>query len=42
MEKFITCKHKSKKDKIGEQKQMEAIKEYRKKKDKSAVLLFHM
>lgn len=32
MEKFITCKHKSKKDKIGEQKQMEAIKEYRKKK----------
>lgn len=32
MEKFITCKHKSKKDKKGEQKQMEAIKEYRKKK----------
>lgn len=39
MEKFITCKHKSKKDKKREQKQMEAIKEYRKK-DKSAVLPF--
>lgn len=32
MEKFITCKHKSKKGKKKkEQKQMEAIKEYRKK-----------
>lgn len=42
MGKFITCKHKSQKDKKKrEQKQMEAIKEYRKKKkDKSAALPF--
>lgn len=42
MGKFITCKHKSQKDKKREQKQMEAIKEYRKKKkkDKSAALPF--
>jgi len=39
MEKFITCKHKSKKGTKREQKQMEAIKECRKK-DKSTTLPF--